>query len=797
MKKTILLITLLLFTTVAACSGGGGGGGGGPQADYTVAVEPTSVSAAQGSSVMIKVSVARNAGTSEEVVITLDNPPVGVDADLLTLPGSVSSGYLQISLAPDIITGGPLDLAITGTSGPASATAHLPLTVTAAQPSSQAKIKEAFTAGTIDYGTSLLYRAYALYGDARLPAGYVGSGSDEEDNRLRTDILTAETASTLSPDMVTALEPFTVRPADPKSWFNQTASAPAPRLGLAARIASLFSGSARSAAGASGWGWISDRGTIPVRVWAQTNGDPVYDSASAAAISDTLGIIGKIWGPMTALMGEPVYDQEGGDNAIDIYIVDWLSSVNRRGEDFTPKGLGTTYSDYPMVGKTTSAFILVPRSLLHNTRYHATVIHEFFHVLQKAHNDDITVIPYWFPEASARWAAVHFDRTLAPWAEGRAAYSDAHHAFTERFQKSTESLNSAVGPHEYDAYIWSYFLEQKTGGPTFMGSIWTSLESASTAAGADAAIDSLYSFKNNYRIFAVRNLNTEFLPGDPLPETDRYIHLDPEFRNDKVEPPYGGGPLTGDSDQGYYASLEPLSAHYVKFTVGDPEVKQVVFDLSGLVASPELDVDAMIKTDNGWEHRDLNGQAELKFCFDKTGEALEDIRIVLSNHQFGVGQTIPAGFNVKSFKAPCSGKLSGTTSSTITDATPVYTISAQVTWVYDPGQSIGNHMVYYPEGTVTFHAIDTCVQIVPSSYSIGPLEGQLDIDMSTTPPTYTGAGATTWTATYTDTCTPGSLSAAAGGSWFVGQGSTSADGSTITGTYNNGIQTYSYSFAVQ
>lgn len=801
----IAAVVLIASFTLLNCGGGGGGSSnsGSGNADYVLTVEPAGVSAFQGSSLMIKASVSRNAGTSAEVAITLANAPAGVQADVVTLPGNVTSGYLRLSLAPDTAAGGPIELSITGTSGTSSATAHLALTVKPAEPGSQEKIQAALAAGTIDYGTSLLYRAYALYGDARLPAGYLGSGSNEEDNELRSEIISAGTSSIgLSLELQAALEPFTVRPADPKSWYNQVPTAPKPRLSRSAKGSTLYA-SVRGASGAaSGWNWISERRTAPVRVWAQTNGDPEYDSITAAAVSDTLDIIDKIWGPMTALMGEPVYDQEGGDNAIDIYIVDWLSSVNRRTEDFTAQGSSSTFKDYPLVGKASSAFILIPRAVLHNVRYHASIIHEFFHVLQMAHNGKITGSGdgYWFIEASARWASVYYDRTLAPWKRGRAAYNEAYTSFTSRFQKSTEALNASTVPHMYDAFIWACFLEQETGGHAIIGSIWTNLETASTFEQADNVINFLYPFQDNFRTFAVRNVNTEFLPGDPLPRSDRYISLDSEFRNDKVEPPYGGGPLTGDSELPYSAMLEPLSADYLKFTVSDAQVKQVVFDLSGLTVSPALDVDALIKTKGkDWERRNLNGQAELKFCFDKPGEALEDIRLVLSNHQYKQGESVPAGFMTKSFKAPCGGTISGTSSSTIDDAFPTYTISAQVTWVYDPVLSLDNIMAYYPEGTITFQAFDnSCLSISPSTYQISPTDGYLQVDMSTTPPTYLGSAATVWSATYAVTCDPpGSVAAPAGGSWFAGQGSTTPDGSGITGTFSNGLQTYTYNFTLQ
>ena len=50
--------------------------------------------------------------------------------------------------------------------------------------STQNMIADALQAGRIDYGTSLLYRAYALFGDRRLPPDYTGDGSSGQDGGL-------------------------------------------------------------------------------------------------------------------------------------------------------------------------------------------------------------------------------------------------------------------------------------------------------------------------------------------------------------------------------------------------------------------------------------------------------------------------------------------------------------------------------------------------------------------------------------------------------------------------------------
>jgi hypothetical protein len=700
-----------------------------------------------------------------------------------------------------------------------------------AQASSQAKIQAALAAGTIDYGTSLLYRGYALFGDARLPDSLLGSGSNEEDNGLRSEIVAGR--GNLSADLQSALELFTVRPTDPKSWFKSSAAAAAPMARAASRSArspQLFS----SDAGNGWWYWKSESSQF--KIWVQNNGDMDYQAESLAIGEDAYAILAKIWEPMVHMMGEPIYDQEGGDGAIDIYIVDYRASVHRRDRDFIPDGLGSTFTDYPLNGKTSSGFILIPRSLYGNVRFHATLIHEFFHVLQRRHNEDIlgqlragapkTYDAYWFGEASARWAAVHFDRTLAPWADGRAAFKDAHQNFTERFQQSGLSLNASVMPHMYDAYIWAYFLELESLPNDFqeIGTLWRLLEGAKNFAEADDILNAKYPFKVYFRQFAVRNLNTAFLPGDPLPRSKRYIGLDEEFKNDKIEPRIQPGQdFTGNAhyvSTNFSGPLEPLSARYEKFRVTDPAVKRVVFDLSGLAESGGLDVDALIKVKGrNWEPRDLNGKAELKFCFDNPGEALEEIRLILSNHNYKKGESELASFTADSFTTSCanfSGSAKATHNILGGGATLKETQTATVTLKFDAANSDAYHDHYIAEGLVTWTVSGSdgaCSYAGSLTAPLGPLDGSLDIyHLGGMQLSYFGGGrfpvVAAGNAQATANCGSGgsqTIPWLMTGGWFLTpDGITSPlrtvepDGKTVKGTFISlsGLDTYEWQFVL-
>jgi hypothetical protein len=143
----------------------------------------------------------------------------------------------------------------------------------------------------------------------------------------------------------------------------------------------------------------------------------------------------------------------------------------------------------------------------------------------------------------------------------------------------------------------------------------------------------------------------------------------------------------------------------------------------------------------------------------------------------------------------CEDKWLGTSSSTIDDFNPTYEISADVTWTYEPALSspVDGEYVYKPEGTVSFTSLYGCT-ISPSSYTItNENGGELRIDYSTDPPSYSGFGTTLWSATYS--CPDfGSFTAGAGGAWFLAQGTLEENGNTIQGTQTNSGQTFTFNF---
>ena len=168
-------------------------------------------------------------------------------------------------------------------------------------------------------------------------------------------------------------------------------------------------------------------------IWGQCGGD---DAVMQARMEDVLAIMTQAWGPMTDLMGPPLGDAnvagddladspEAGDGQLDVYLVAASVSAHARridlGENAT--ALAVTRGAPPFTGpkgaEASSSFIVVNATATGGNAFRSTIVHEFFHSLQFAHNNRGTIVTdapgagvgwvrHWFMEASAVWAEHQF-----------------------------------------------------------------------------------------------------------------------------------------------------------------------------------------------------------------------------------------------------------------------------------------------------------------------------------------------------------------------------------------------------
>ena len=706
LQASAALCVALLF--LAACGGGSGGdSGSAPQgiSGFTLQSSTSTIAVLRDSRGLLRVRIERQTGLDGEILLRIADPPAGVDEATVIVEAHETEAQLPLDVGPEVPLG-HLSLVITGSGSGTTKSTTVQLDVQAAQPRSQELIQAALEAGQIDLGTSLLYRAYAVFGDARLPEGFVGSGPKEEDAALFIDI--EQKRAVLAQAILDQLRPFLLRPDDPQSVFN--AGQPAVLAQSRVAAAAVATPAADPCLGPFQV-WVSLKSAVyPVRAWALCTGTDVGNARAQKNIQKIITVVDNVYGLMVALMGPAKADLLGND-AIDVYVVPPNANAPREDGDYSLEKIrGVTIPTPPFVKDTSSAYVMMPTRLLAESQYPFTLIHELFHVLQFAHSTALFATPaYWFTEASAEWAAVHFNR-LAP--NPPANQRTRHIQRFTRFQKPGHSLFSTVNHNAYQSYIWPFFMEQEKG-ENLIANAWTQFEGVSTHEGATNVLNSLLPFKDNFHKFALRNVNEPLLPGDPV--FNRYKYLDDQFP-DKNTPKYESLFLFANSPLTQPLYIAPLQAKYFLFTYEFvTEVLSVEFDFSGVEGREHLNVDALIFGLEGWVPKPvaLDNESRPRFCFER-GPSTEtvrgsfvELRLVLSNHTFAVGDFVTGSMIVKASSHGCAD-WSGTFRTTRHVNTGVIIVDesseATVTYVVDESipSGAGSFIYKVQSGQVSF-----------------------------------------------------------------------------------------------
>ncbi len=531
-------------------------------------------------------------------------------------------------------------------------------------------IAAAMESGQIDYGTSLVYRAYAVFGDERLPEEFVGAGAIEDTSlfteaRLNWDILPEGTRDLLTP--------FMVRPTDGRSIF---AALPVADVGETGRGSSLV--------GSGDVECVDDWATLghpdhPLKMWIQCTGDFAGD------LEKMIAMIDEFWQAEIDLMGPPKPDaggpDGGGDTRIDLYVVDLPTDILPRNggieAPFNDQIAALAIPDSPIDGRTASGYMIARRANLDEIAFPSYLAHEFFHVLQYAHNVLVTwgfsgtplgdfeilrYTPYWFFEATPMWVEAHLFRDKLP---EEVLAQTVHGYFLRHFQTdeplfTSVARGSPMWSQMYASYIWFLFVEQEIGAEA-IAQIWRNLESVEQDdfAGTLRAIDAVYPFAENFREFAVRNLNLDLQPGDPI--SPSYRDFDPSFpegqrppmvvgegRSRLLEAQDGGEPARRVED-----TIKPLSAHYY-YLIPQDEVASVTLDVSGMTPAGTLDVDLIIRiAGKGWERRQLSTDEPTTLCRADPDDDVEAFYLVLSNHSMEIDGAIDGAVEISASRETC------------------------------------------------------------------------------------------------------------------------------------------------
>ena len=424
------------------------------------------------------------------------------------------------------------------------------------------------------------------------------------------------------------------------------------------------------------------------KVWATCTGEYEED------LAETRELIESFWQPMIEFMGvEPIPDEgtdiAGGDTAIDFYLVN-------DGEDIPERGLHTPQPEVPAYampqpsaesdgGVASSSAVVLRRDMMGDPFFHFVLVHEFFHVLQQARNwqlafnwdvrpdddpewDTLVMAEHWWTEATADWAAGYFTRDLSGLDQTR---ENRHRQMFGMYLDGSPDLplHTPHQPNEpgwgfmYAAYIWFYFMEQEIGADA-VAEIWQELAGLgpNDIDEAMAIIDARFPFEDHYREFAVRNLNLDLEPGDPIDPS--YEDLDPEFPVGGIlTPPLIVGedddeaelPITEeDEDPRIFPDrLRSLTAHYYRL-LPDSHGGQLLLDFSGLAPATDLDIDVVMKIEDGeWERRRLAAGGAATLCLSDPDEEVEELYLVLSNHNRDLFSIVEGEFTAQVLGEHC------------------------------------------------------------------------------------------------------------------------------------------------
>jgi len=432
------------------------------------------------------------------------------------------------------------------------------------------------------------------------------------------------------------------------------------------------------------------RGNAQFLVWVCNSG-----KHPRADLSTVLKLANQYAPEMIKLMGKPQPDSGGlaggGDTRIDIYLVNGTAqSVERDGSPDRLHKTNNVVDDAMTVstdrhGDAASGYMLLNRQRMGGKGFASDFVHEFFHVLQYHYNiGSCNGGEWWFTEASATWAESYWVASTAP--------GEVYKRYVENFEKNPElSLTDTRNLHDYASFIWPYFMQQQKGADA-IASVWKSLPPRNISCRAmNQRLDAQLSFADNFRDFAVRNLDQKFIRDSGEPEWPQDfgknyqdLHNDfpetwPDISNDRQFTAAG-------QSQSLKLDLPPLSVTYAYINttaIGDP-VMGIHLDMSGLSDTEGLSVDVLgYESDqSGHNHwiRIRESSPDNGVCMAWDPGDTEDTALVLVISNSSLTQTTRGTTKIQA-RGACATSASGTVTHTqhVVEGDDTYTDTVDTT----------------------------------------------------------------------------------------------------------------------
>ena len=508
--------------------------------------------------------------------------------------------------------------------------------------------------GMIDAETALMYKAFAEFDDARLPAVYRASQVGSEAGLFMNEVVAAY--PTLSAQAQAVLEPFFIPPFQAGSWAAQASHGLLP-------------------SAPTDWVFLSAAGG-KARVWYKKGDAEIQRKAGVVANALT----NDVWSAETTLMGrEPILDGAGVQNFVvyDHYRNGWDST-------FVPFG-GFAGMTVPQTCAPTTSIIYINPALadIGNSSKIGlveTTAHEFMHALQFAFSlaVDPCVEYNWLGEATATWTEDYI-------------YPDHNTEWrlAKTYLRTPQlEINDTSGWRQYGEYLLLYFHTHKYTDPDAVRQAWAnaemmdSLEAFNALGGVEP--DQLAALWNR------KPFETFFK------DTDKLDYRVSTAVNTTLTA------AGGFKEYDLQANLKAGGAHFYHYMV-DPSVRTITF-LNGLTTKiskgpSEYSPDDFVYIQDTVSDDDSRGAEvvfmvkyagledpyifhfpeRLNFCQDWLTQKVEEIVVIVANYDMTDRDRVLKSTGLESkivvTSAPCM-KLTGTATRTTKFANVTETLSA-------------------------------------------------------------------------------------------------------------------------
>jgi hypothetical protein len=579
-------------------------------------------------------------------------------------------------------------------------------------PSSWALIDQAESAGGIDHETAVLYRVWAAFDDARLPAVYKGNDRDRfETSDLPT---VASEFATYTQATQLALQPFLIPPGYKGSWANPGVS-PAASAGVHVEVAGDVDLFNPCRAALPDWSF-KENPSGKVRVWY----GEADDSAVAAYLTGFADA--TVWPAFERLLDHhtPPPDAgtpcSGGSDRLDIYLTD------------IPRAYTATLTQACTQGP---AYIALNRA-----DEPWVLVHEMFHAFQHAYKAQQC-----FGHKDYNW----WVEGGATWAQDYVLPRDQNEQWTSWWFMRNPGLplDYLDDQHVYGTYLLPFFLANRSRDTSFVNKTWLGCASASAIAAMDNVIDG--GFAKQWPDFMAYTWNA--LPLDWYQRWDK-LYYQPREVSDEVKQVT----LNAANVKEYELpmTLAHMSGQYTHFKFTDANVRSVAFwngatyDLeeqdqpfigpiyTTKAAPPDkvkgVKIHAFVKLRNKatWDWIDWSNLPVQTYCRDYGDERIDELVIILSNsdYQDSTRFATPPGKAPRLFVSGMGcWQWKGTASWTSTGPTGTQTdVTQNVVWTRVAGQPGDPRVSYVPTGSVNVTMTGQC-----SANVTVPISGATDL----------------------------------------------------------------------